>query len=380
MPGAGFDLLVIGLGPGGGSAAAAAARAGWRVLAVDRRKAVGEPVQCAEFLPNPMLRHGNLPGVLVQKITGMQTFLPSGERESSDFPGLMIDRANLDKAVAEEAGAAGAELRLETRLLDLDPATLTVRLKGPEGEYTVTARVVIGADGPHSGVARASGLPPQKTVHTRQHTLPLRDRYADTDIYLSDDFPGGYGWFFPKGEMANVGLGVDRRFGEDLGGPLQGLIAELVARGLVEDRVLSRTGGAIPVGGLRPMVHDGPILLVGDAAGLTHPITGAGIPAALISGERAGEAAAEYLADADQSGNAQSDARGPGSALWEALADFEEDVRDQFETSVARGVARRQELERIWGSPEAATDRPHRRGWIAFSEYFADDGKAELAL
>jgi len=359
-----FDILVVGLGPGGGSAAAAAARAGWRVLAVDRRKAVGEPVQCAEFLPNPMLRHGNLPGVLVQKITGMKTFLPSGEREDSDFPGLMIDRANLDKAVAEEAGAAGAELRLETRLVALDPERMEARLKGPAGEYTVTARLVIGADGPHSGVAQAAGLPPQKTVHTRQHTLPLRDPYADTDIYLSDDFPGGYGWFFPKGEVANVGIGIDRRFGGDLGGPLQGLVDELVARGLVADRVLARTGGSIPVGGLRPMVHHGPILLVGDAAGLTHPITGAGIPAALISGERAGEAAAEYLADGDE----------------EALADFEEDVRDQFETSVSRGVARREELERVWGSPEAQSDRPHRRGWIAFSEYFADDGKAELAL
>ena len=349
------DILVVGLGPGGGSAARAAAAAGCRVLAVDRRKEVGQPVQCAEFLPNPMLRHGNLPGVLVQKITGMKTFLPSGEREDSDFPGLMIDRARLDQAVADEAADAGADLRLETRLLRLDPAQGRARLKGPQGEYEVTARLVIGADGPHSGVAQAAGMPTQKTDHTRQHTLPLRDRYADTDIYLSDDFPGGYGWFFPKGEVANVGLGIDRRFGDDLGEPLDGLIQSLVARGLVGEELLGRTGGSIPVGGIRPMVQPGPILLVGDAAGLTHPITGAGIPAALISGDRAGEAAAEYLAEGD----------------GEALADFEEDVRDQFETSVSRGVARREELEAIWGRPEAATDAPHRRGWIAFSEYFS---------
>ncbi|KPV41136.1 geranylgeranyl reductase [Thiohalorhabdus denitrificans] len=361
---AAFDVLVVGLGPGGGSAARAAAAAGCRVLAVDRRKEVGQPVQCAEFLPNPMLRHGNLPGVLVQKITGMKTFLPSGHREDSDFPGLMIDRGNLDRAVADEAEAAGAELRLETRLLELDAEGLVARLKGPEGEYEVAARAVIGADGPHSPVAQAAGLPPQKTVHTRQHTLPLLDAYADTDIFLSPDFPGGYGWFFPKGDVANVGLGIDRRYGEDLGGPLAGLIAQLVERGLVEDRLLGRTGGSIPVGGLRPMVHPGPVLLVGDAAGLTHPITGAGIPAALISGDRAGEAAAEYLEEGDA----------------EALEDFEEDVRDQFETSVSRGVERREELERIWGRPEASSDAPHRRGWIAFSEYFGASAEAEEAV
>ncbi|HKJ87278.1 MAG TPA: NAD(P)/FAD-dependent oxidoreductase [Gammaproteobacteria bacterium] len=359
-----FDVLVVGIGPGGGSATRAPPAAAARVLAVDRRREVGQPVQCAEFLPNPMLRHGNLPGVLVQKITGMQTFLPSGHREESDFPGLMIDRGNLDRAVAEEAGAAGAELRLETRLITLDPETGRARLKGPEGEYQVSARVVIGADGPHSPVAQAAGLPPQKTVHTRQHSLPLLDAYADTDIFLSPDFPGGYGWFFPKGEVANVGLGIDRRFGTDLGGPLEELIAQLAERGIVEDRLLSRTGGSIPVGGLRAMVHGGPVLLVGDAAGLTHPITGAGIPAALISGDRAGEAAAEYLEDGDP----------------EALADFEEDVRDQFETSVTRGVERREELERIWGRPEAATDEPHRRGWIAFSEYFCSPVEEKEAV
>ncbi len=286
----------------------------------------------------------------------MQTFLPSGAREGSDFPGLMIDRGNLDKAVAEEAGAAGAELRLETRLLALDTGAMEARLKGPAGEYTVKAGLVIGADGPHSGAARAAGLPDLKTIHTRQHTLPLRSPYTETDIFLSPDFPGGYGWLFPKGEVANVGLGIDRRFGDDLGGPLDGLIAALAERGLVEDRLLARTGGSIPVGGLRPMVHPGPVLLVGDAAGLTHPITGAGIPAALISGERAGKAAAEYLAGSDP----------------EALADFEEDVRDQFAASVARGVARRRELEAVWNRPAAAADAPHRRGWIAFSEYFEE--------
>ena len=349
------DVLVVGLGPAGGSAARAAAAAGLRVLAVDRRREVGEPVQCAEFLPNPMLRHGGLPGVLVQRISGMETFLPSGNREHSDFPGLMIDRGALDRAVAEEAAAAGAELRMETRLLALDPVENRARLKGPDGEQDVIAQLVIGADGPHSAVGGAAGLPAQRTVHTRQHTLPLRTPYTDTDIFLSPDFPGGYGWLFPKGEVANVGLGIDRRFAGDLGGPLQGLIDYLVARGVVEDRLLGRTGGSIPVGGLRSMVHDGPVLLVGDAAGLTHPITGAGIPAALISGERAGEAAAEYLRAGDA----------------EALTDFEEDVRDHFETSVSRGVARRRELEAVWGRPEAATDAPHRRGWIAFPEYFS---------
>ena len=56
------DVLVIGLGPAGGAAATAAARAGLSVLAVDRRKEVGVPVQCAEFIPLPMGRYAQADG------------------------------------------------------------------------------------------------------------------------------------------------------------------------------------------------------------------------------------------------------------------------------------------------------------------------------
>ena len=52
------DLLIVGLGPGGGSAAASAAAAGLSVVGIDRKQQLGSPVQCAEFIPNPM---GDMP-------------------------------------------------------------------------------------------------------------------------------------------------------------------------------------------------------------------------------------------------------------------------------------------------------------------------------
>ena len=60
--------------------------------------------------------------------------------------------------------------------------------------------------GPTARVAR--GLPALPLIHTRQYTVPLTQPYADTDIWLSDEFPGGYAWLFPKGGVANLGLGV----------------------------------------------------------------------------------------------------------------------------------------------------------------------------
>ena len=145
---------------------------------------------------------------------------------------------------------------------------------------------------------------------------------------------------------------MHRRLAGDLKAPLERLHATLMRDEVVGAEVLGRTGGSIPVGGIRvPLVHDS-ILFVGDAAGLTHPITGAGIASAVVSGERAGLAAAEFLAR--------------GAALDEYAAD----MQDEFAESLARAVARREWLMERWHTPAAHLDETHKRGWIAFREYF----------
>ncbi len=354
MPG--VDVLVIGLGPAGSVAAKAAAARGLRVLAVDRKKIIGEPVQCAEFIPLPLARHAQDAGVLQQRIAGMTSVLPSGAVTASPFPGLMVNRAQFDRSLAYEAQRAGAEVMLASVLRGVDAAVNVARVATPAGETDIHYRVLIAADGPHSGVARELGLAPLATINTRQYAVTLTQRYHDTDIWLSDEYPGGYAWLFPKGAHANLGLGIDPRIDRDLKTPLDALHQQLVAVGRVDGEILSRTGGAIPVGGMRERLTAGHVMFVGDAAGLTHPITGAGIAAAVISGERAGQAAASSLCD----GNVA------------ALREFEDDMRDQFEAPLARAVARRRELNRIWHTPAARADAPHRRGWIAFPDYFKE--------
>ncbi len=348
------QVLVVGLGPGGGSAARVAALAGLDVIAIERNREIGEPVQCAEFIPMPMGAYTKSDGVLLQKITGMKSILPSGEEHESEFPGYMINRALFDQAIAREAGSEGAQLMPNTRLVGLDAKNNIATVKSENEELKIGFEVLIAADGPHSTVASLLGLPALKIVQTRQYTVPLKRPYMDTDIWLSDKYPGGYAWLFPKGEYANLGLGLDKRFADNLKEPLDELHRQLVSDGLLGEQIIYRTGGAIPVGGLRDALYTGKTLFVGDAAGLTHPITGGGISAAIVSGERAGQAAADFLLEDDEN----------------AFPDYEEDMRDQFETAIRRAVERRMYLEQYWGSMEANQDEMMRRGWIAFEEYF----------
>ena len=350
------DVLVVGLGPGGGAAAAAAARGGLTVLAIDRRHEVGVPVQCAEFIPLPLARWAQGPGVVQQRISGMKSVLPSGCVVETAFSGLMVDRAAFDRALAGEAAAAGASIRLATRLVDLQPQMRLARLESGVGDIEVRYRLLVAADGPHSPVARALGLPQLRTVNTRQYTVPLKRPFADTDIWLSDRYPGGYAWLFPKGGLANLGLGMDPRIECDMKTPLDDLHQQLVRDGRVGAEILCRTGGAIPVGGLRSRLVENDIVFVGDAAGFTHPISGAGIAAAVSPGEGAPAAACALLSESEAN----------------ALAAYEEDMRDQFGESIARAVRRRRELDGVWHTPHAKSDAAHRRGWIAFTEYFSE--------
>ena len=351
------DVLIVGVGPAGGSAAKIAAEAGLTVFAVEKKKTIGSPVQCAEFIPLPMSKYAADLPVRRQKITGMKSFLPSGEVEETDFPGLMIDRQKFDEDIANNAKKAGAEIIEGAQLVSLDAKANLASVTQNDTTFEIKYKTLIAADGPHSKVAKCLGLPELDTVSTRQYTVPLKKAYFDTDIWISDEFPGGYAWMFPKGEWANLGLGINKEIDSDLKAPLDRLHKQLIDQGLLGEEITYRTGGAIPVGGLREKLIYDNVIFVGDAAGLTHPITGAGISAGVMSGEMAGEAVALLLNDGDQ----------------DALADYEEEVRDQFEVTLNRAVKTRQWLKKVWRTQSANEDKTMRKGWIAFEEYMQSD-------
>jgi flavin-dependent dehydrogenase len=214
------DVLVVGLGPGGSCAALTAAAAGAKVIAVERRREVGVPVQCAEFVPLPMGKYALASEVFRQHVSGMTTILPSGEKVVSDFPGIMIDRAKFDQALARQAAAAGVTEILEASFESVDPQRSIATVSKGGKRVEIRFRVLVAADGPKSRVAQSLDLPRLETVDTRQYTVPLLRRHGHTDIWLSADYPGGYAWLFPKGNVANLGLGLDTKLAADLKAPL----------------------------------------------------------------------------------------------------------------------------------------------------------------
>jgi geranylgeranyl reductase family protein len=364
-------MLVIGLGPAGSRAAEAAAKAGLHVIALEKRAAAGKPVQCAEFVPSMIERDvPTVEGVTEQLIARMLTFVEDDEKagETPEFHGRMIDRAKFDRMLAEKAAMAGADCRYGVKVLKIDPDG-TVHCNGGN---SFKPKVLIGADGPRSRVGSAIGSINRDLVETRQVTVPLVLPHDATEIFLSADYRGGYGWLFPKGAVANVGLGIsvdgappgDKSTRRGLKDMLVALLTRLATERRIGTNGWGLTGGAIPVGGrLRSIgkLGDTAVLLAGDAAGLTNPVTGAGIASAVQSGAMAGRAAADFV-------------RGRATAL----DDYEEELGDIFDAALGRALRRRRELLACYadgGKPDA---RALRDGWIGSPRYWRPEPPAEL--
>lgn len=355
------DILVVGLGPAGSRAAEAAARAGVTVVALEKRAQAGTPVQCAEFVPSMIERDVPAVGdVTAQTIARMLTFIEDGDRahETPEFRGRMIDRARFDQMLAENAARAGSDCRYGVTVLKIDGDGT---LHTSQGDFK--PRALIGADGPRSRVGKAIGQINRELVETRQVTVPLVLPHDATDIFLSADYRGGYGWLFPKGAVANVGLGISvdgARNGKSTRRGLKEMLLALLQRLAVERRIGTNgwalTGGAIPVGGRVCAIGrlgGTAVLLAGDAAGLTNPVTGAGIASAVQSGTMAGKAAADFI---------------NGRAT--ALDEYEEELGDIFDAALNRALRRRRELLACYQNGCKPNARALADGWIGSPHYW----------
>jgi len=140
------DILVIGLGPAGAAAAAEAARRGCKVIALDRKRAPGVPVQCAEFVPAMLgIEVRELAATVRQRIEAMATFVEDDAPDLKPyFPGHMLDRAAFDAALVASASKARADCRFFSVVRNIASDGVVELSDGK----TLCARVIVGADGP----------------------------------------------------------------------------------------------------------------------------------------------------------------------------------------------------------------------------------------
>ena len=304
-----FDVIVVGGGPAGATAARDLAAAGRRVLLLDKQ---GRIKPCGGAIPPRLIRDFDIPDhMLCARIRSARMIAPS--RNAVDMPvenGFvgMVDRDRFDEFLRERAQGAGAERRAGTFVAwERDASgvsTVTYRDKASDALAQVRCRVVIGADGANSAVAReaAPNIKRPPFVFAYHEIVRTPQRNADTtfptrcDVYYQGDVsPDFYGWVFPHGETMSIGVGSAEK-----GFSLRDATARLRAQaGLSGCETVRREGAPLPLYPAKRWDNGRDVILAGDAAGVVAPASGEGIYYAMATGRLCAEAADEFLRTGD---------------------------------------------------------------------------------
>ncbi|MDR2944075.1 MAG: geranylgeranyl reductase family protein [Methanosarcinales archaeon] len=335
-----YDVVVVGAGPAGSAAAKYAARGGADVLVIDRKKEIGSPVQCAGFLPNASEIENLIPGLvlpedlkkippacILAETSKQRIYSPDLQVKEFDVNGFVLDRRLFDTALAEQAAAEGAQLLCGTAVKSVrsDSDKHTLHLNSVFGQAEITAKVIIGADGPSSLIGKTFGLcrgaetvksgnagissPVLNAGYERGVGFEYKMTGVDIDsksleMFFGNEYvPGGYIWIFPEGDgKANVGIGLrhslltEKRSARDY---LNHFIREhpIAAEKLKGGKITSVIAGVIPADGAPEKTATDSVMVAGDAAGHVMATNGGGIPFAVTAGKIAGEVAAEAVSD-----------------------------------------------------------------------------------
>ncbi len=310
------DLLVVGAGPAGAVAAWHAKQAAPEldVVLLERDRAIGAPVRCAEGVGDAGLREFvNPDGAdwVSRRITDVIFEAPDDTQVLLADCGLgwILERTRFDAHLAAQAAAAGAEVLVGAEATGMSrdgDERWHVRVKERGRDETYRARVVIGADGVETMVGRWAGLdtrvPARDMESCAQYVLQGIDVNPDA-IYLQFSnaiAPGGYAWIFPKGVgVANVGLGLVA-LRTDGRNARQYLDAWVARRFPHAARTGYTVGGVIVHTTIKKTVADG-VMVAGDAAHMINPLSGGGITNAMKAGRLAGRTAAAAICAGDTS-------------------------------------------------------------------------------
>lgn len=331
-----YDAIVVGAGPGGSSAAYFLARAGAKVVVLEK-KAFPRAKVCGDGLTPRSIKIMEELGMAsvistYQRVRGLR--IKGGRRTLElDFPklsgfsdyGLVRPRKDLDAEIAERARAAGAEFWMGVEASE--PLTDNGRVagvrwirkeRGDHGEVIqvdcgeVSAPFTIVADGASSPFGRALGIkrrpdyPLGLAIRTYYETPMHADDYFESWLELRKDghLLPGYGWIFPVGDgTVNAGVGLLTTFGRwrDVNlNHLQRAFIDLLPAGygITHDGQVGKyQSGRLPMGGSVAKPYGDGYLLIGDAAGMVNPFNGEGIAYALETAKLAAGLVAAAVVD-----------------------------------------------------------------------------------
>lgn len=322
-----FDIIVVGGGPSGSTCAALVGMQGKDVLLLEkaafpRDKTCGDAVSGRSMKALQALgiedqiqkvQQDKIKGIIFSGPEGKLINIPRPTSDNRDYSGYVCKRELVDNIFFQNAKEY-ATVKEEVTVVDLiieNEKVVGVVAKDKDGVQEFRAKIVVGADGANSIVAKKIGVPAHPGNHT---SIAARAYYSGVELFeekielhFVDEILPGYFWIFPVGNgEANVGIGMLASEIQKRKVNLEKELFDIIENNpLFKDRFKNakRLGPVkawrLPMGSKhRKVAFDGCILL-GDAACLVDPFTGEGIGTGTTSARIAAKVIMEAFKESD---------------------------------------------------------------------------------
>lgn len=293
------DLIVVGGGPVGSMVAEVSAPH-IDVVILEEHQKVGSPVQCTGLVTPRVVERVGAEETILNELRGAVIHFPGGEEVevgSGEIKAVVIDRELFDEICSQRAADAGARLLPEHKFQDLLLKDDHIKISVMAGcVKTMKCKMIVGADGYKSNVARKAGLGEAKeTVKGFQVDIEYSMKNQESvHVFLGNNIaPGFFAWQIPCGNFTRVGLCVSQGYGNP-----SRYLKSLMKKLKLDGRVLRKYGGCIPLGPI-PQTFTDRVMIVGDAAAQTKPLSGGGLYTGMRSAECAGATAVEAVTEND---------------------------------------------------------------------------------
>lgn len=295
------EAAIVGAGPAGLLAAAEIAAQGFKTTVFEEHSTVGSPSHCAGLISVEGLERLGVepsPGFVQHEIRGGRVYSPSGECievRSDRTRALAVDRAALDRHLAQQATDNGAEIvtgsRVESILLEGGHVGLKV------SDCFVDSSVVVDAEGAGGRLLEEVGFPTRKGGFLTGLNAEVRDVEVEphmVEVWFSRRLaPGLFAWVIPLGDgaarcgLASSGEGAHLNLGK------------FISDRFGDPDVSGIRGGVVLTGPPIGRSYGDGLLVAGDAAGQTKATTGGGVVTGGLCAIEAGRTAAAALEAGD---------------------------------------------------------------------------------
>ena len=273
------DVLVVGAGPAGSSAAFFS-----KFLDKDNKCEIcllerldnqkylryheicGEGVSEDLFKDIPQIK----PSFIIERIRKVREYWPEDIEIETLMNGYIIDRPRFLKSIIDQYVKLGGKY-VRNSLVDFAVKDREIKVKLSDGEFMKT-KYLIAADGANSLIRKKLGIE-GRVKPVIQYVVDEESEHDTLIFEYEEKWEGDFKWIFPHGGTTKVGFPFLKHRDRER----------------IEGNILTKQTRMVGFGSVRNNVH-GNILLVGDAACHSNPITNGGIRPGMVSGKMTAEA------------------------------------------------------------------------------------------